>query len=80
MNTRKKRLLTSFCAVFVALFALGSLSAETPVPSSTNWCSYVGDCVSSCDGSECDGVGCNTECLEGICLGGWDWFVCQDSP
>ena len=76
MKTRQKRLVTTFSALIIALFALTSAPAGAVGPSSGAVCQYIWGCVASCGGSVCSSRGCKTKCLKVSCDDGGDAYQC----
>ena len=77
MKTRYKRLVTSVCALFVAIIALASGPAGATGTPSASYCNFMYYCSSTCDGSGCVDMECGADCGYEECAGGSHLVVCQ---
>ncbi len=77
MKARNKRLVTSVCALFVAIIALATGPAGATGTRSASYCNFMYYCSSSCDGSGCVEMKCGADCGYEECAGGSHLVVCQ---
>lgn len=77
MKTRYKRLVTSVCALFVAIIALATAPAGATGTRSASYCNFMFYCSGSCDGSGCVAEKCGADCGYEECSSGSHLVVCQ---